>query len=1152
MADNQYPSPFTDTPGRSLDLVYYAHDGDYSGTMLDGNDTVKAFIDNGDEAFENTGDDTFSLGNGNDTAYTGGGSDTIHGDAGNDTIYSALYLYAGDQNFYSGTGDDIVFGDGGNDYIVAGAGADTLHGGRDDDEIFGGSGKDLIYGDDGNDTLHANDGTGGPADPGDGVEDIVHGGDGTDAIQSGSNFDRLYGDGGDDSIGVAYFADQGGTIYIDGGSGTDSLTIQYVGDVNATVNLLTLTATHMTITGIETVTDVRTDTGNDKITLSDADHVHIYAGDGKNTITGGNGTGDSIATGVGDDTITTGNGDFYISDSGGTNKVTTGTGSDVFYFTGNAGGTVDMGGGYWDQFYANFGPPDNSTINVTVNAHDAEYAYFVPQNYGTYVFKFGSGQDKVFASTSDPDAHYLSTYITFYGIAEATPADDDKHNITVDYSAYTDSVVADLSTGVGSNPAGGFAAQHGLSDSLGLISTDHSVVDNLTGSKFADLLTGDSTPNALFGGGGDDVLMGRGGNDVLNGGAGYDTADYSDSSHPVHVTLEDPEGGDGFATGDGQDTLRSIEDVIGSSHSDTIVGSDANNDLSGGGGSDVIFGGFKGGTLSGDAGNDTLYVGVGHFVIDGGSGSQDTVSWDGSNLALSPRADITASLLDGTASSALGTVTLTDIENLEGSPFGDDHLTGDANDNHISGLNGDDTIDGGGGGVDDLDGGADTDTLRVDAVIVSSGGTGVTIDFAAGTLVIAGTTSTIANFEIAYGTDANDTFVADDKGDAFHGLNGSDTFKDGTGDDTFDGGGGTDTVDYSDSATSVVVDLAHGAANGDGTDTLTKIENIIGSAKGDILSGSSASNKILGGDGADEIHAGSAGGNYQGQGGDDTLYSGAGNDTLNGGGGNNTASWSGAAAGVTASLVAGTATGAGSDTLVDIQNLTGSGQGDHLTGDAGNNTIDGSGGNDAIDGGGGVDKLDGGQGRDSIDPINETGPAVIDFLHGTLQIGGATSQISNFEIAYGTASNDTFYADDSGDEFHGEGGKDNLDGGAGGDSLNGGAGNDTMTGGGGADVFVFNTTPNTSNNRDDITDFASGTDQIAFDHKVFTALPSTITSANYTESTPTTNQQFIQYNPANGVLTYDSNGSAAGGTIAQFAVLDNHPAHLSAADFLVY
>ena len=92
--------------------------------------------------------------------------------------------------------------------------------------------------------------------------------------------------------------------------------------------------------------------------------------------------------------------------------------------------------------------------------------------------------------------------------------------------------------------------------------------------------------------------------------------------------------------------------------------------------------------------------------------------------------------------------------------------------------------------------------------------------------------------------------------------------------------------------------------------------------------------------------------------GEDTLYGGAGNDTFNGGASVNTASYADATAGVTVSLgMQGSAqntVAAGFDTLVNIQNLTGSAFNDHLTGDASNNTLDGGPGDDTLDGGGGV------------------------------------------------------------------------------------------------------------------------------------------------------------------------------------------------------
>ena len=57
--------------------------------------------------------------------------------------------------------------------------------------------------------------------------------------------------------------------------------------------------------------------------------------------------------------------------------------------------------------------------------------------------------------------------------------------------------------------------------------------------------------------------------------------------------------------------------------------------------------------------------------------------------------------------------------------------------------------------------------------------------------------------------------------------------------------------------------------------------------------------------------------------------------------------------------------GAGSDTLISIENLTGSAFNDTLTGDASDNVISGRAGNDTLNGGGGDDTLDGGAGTDT-------------------------------------------------------------------------------------------------------------------------------------------------------------------------------------------
>ena len=83
---------------------------------------------------------------------------------------------------------------------------------------------------------------------------------------------------------------------------------------------------------------------------------------------------------------------------------------------------------------------------------------------------------------------------------------------------------------------------------------------------------------------GNDTLAGGAGNDTLDGGDGIDTATYIDASSSVTVNLAT-----GTAMGvDGNDALRSIENVIGSHFDDSLTGDSNANVLSGGSGADTF------------------------------------------------------------------------------------------------------------------------------------------------------------------------------------------------------------------------------------------------------------------------------------------------------------------------------------------------------------------------------------------------------------------------------------------------------------------------------------------------------------------------------------------------------------------------------------
>ena len=331
---------------------------------------------------------------------------------------------------------------------------------------------------------------------------------------------------------------------------------------------------------------------------------------------------------------------------------------------------------------------------------------------------------------------------------------------------------------------------------------------------------------------------------------------------------------------------------------------------------------------------------------------------------------------------------------------------------------------------------------------------------------------------------------------------------------------------------------------------------------GELLSGDDI---IIGSTGADIL---------TGLGGNDTLYGGKGADQLLGGSGVNTASYATATAGLFAGLEDANANSGDAlgDTYDLIQNLTGSQFNDVLYGDAGNNVFMGLGGNDLMAGKAGADRFDGGVGIDSVS-YDSTGGVRADLLAPATNTGAAAGDsFVSIENLYGSTFSDTlcgnnlanllagnaFPALASGSDFLiGRGGNDTLRGYDGNDRLEGDAGVDTLSGGAGDDVFIFNAPLNAVTNRDFITDFANlagNNDRFELENSIFTKLGAgaahALNPAFFRAGAAALDaNDYVVYNRATGVLSYDVNGSVAGGTIA-FAVLINKPV-LTASDFVV-
>jgi Ca2+-binding RTX toxin-like protein len=217
-----------------------------------------------------------------------------------------------------------------------------------------------------------------------------------------------------------------------------------------------------------------------------------------------------------------------------------------------------------------------------------------------------------------------------------------------------------------------------------------------------------------------------------------------------------------------------------------------------------------------------------------------------------------------------------------------------------------------------------------------------------------------AGGDVMYGGDGVDTLYGGRGDDTLYGDNGSDFLQGGLGADDISGGVGSDTVYYSQSRVGVNVNLLTGLAFGGDAegDTIDTVENFIGSNFSDVFVGGNTQSRIDGYAGDDTLTGGSS---------LDSFFGGAGADTMNGLGGVDRAFYSGNIA-VTINLVSNINTGgeAQGDVLLNIEEISGSSQGDTILGNSLNNRFFGQNGNDRLGGGTGIDTLVGGAGSDSF------------------------------------------------------------------------------------------------------------------------------------------------------------------------------------------
>jgi Ca2+-binding RTX toxin-like protein len=451
---------------------------------------------------------------------------------------------------------------------------------------------------------------------------------------------------------------------------------------------------------------------------------------------------------------------------------------------------------------------------------------------------------------------------------------------------------------------------------------------------------------------------------------------------------------------------------------------------------------LQGNAIVGNAGNNVITVTGGADPVNGGLGT-DRLVVDYHLATGAVTGDSTSNFTDA---GGLGSVTITagTFENftvLTGS--GADTLTVGNGNNIVHAGSGANTVTAG-NGANVILGGSNADTI-------TAGNGGNFIDGGDGTNII---TSGAGNDTILTGT-GPDTIVAGAGNDMITIHGGADTVHAGAGSDLL-------TVNYAASVTAVTMSPPAGSLAGySGTiaDSSGNTATFDGVETFHITSGS-GNDIITTGGGNDWLIGGAGNDTFATAGGNDVLIGGTGNNHLDGGAGNDTASYVNATAGVTVSLAISAAQntiGAGTDTLINIENLAGTAFNDTLTGDAGANTLsgldgndrlNGGAGNDSLAGGAGNDTLIGGAGNDTVSYVNATAGVAVSLAIATAQntIGAGTDTLNSLENLIGSAFNDT---------LTGDAGANTLAGLAGNDRLIGGAGNDTLFGGAGADSFAF-------------------------------------------------------------------------------------------------
>ncbi len=659
---------------------------------------------------------------------------------------------------------------------------------------------------------------------------------------------------------------------------------------------------------------------------------------------------------------------------------------------------------------------------------------------GNDVLLGGMGNDRLVGGAGDDvlDGGIFNDLQTLAGTQDSDRAD---------YGGALGAVVVNLAAGIAFDGEGG-------TDTL----LD---IENVTGSAFADQLTGSGR---FF-----ETFIGGAGNDTIDGGLGQDRAEYAGAFGPISVNLAaGTVSGDLFSVG--IDQLTEVEQIAGTGADDfydatgflshSAEGGLLNdfNSFDGLGGNDTIVG--NGSTrVSYQNSGESVFVDLaagfaeggfsaGHDTFTGvdsarGSNLADTLLGSGRNEFFEGRAgddfinggggiDVAIYAFDGTISQGInvqlasgtvtgdplrtGTDTLASVESVRGSILGDvfdatGFFGSNGTFNEFEGMAGDDLVIGNG-------------NTRVSYLHAREA---VSVDLATGIATGGDSVGTDTFFGVSQirGSNFNDTLTGFN-----HGIAQAHVYEGRGGDDFINGAGGFDQAAYHADLTfsgisvnMAAINASTGQVAGDsqvGTDTVTGIASVRGTAFADTYNAAGFNSTVTGLGTFNEFDGGGGG----------DLITGNGNTRL---------TYINATSGVQVNLGSGLATGdasVGTDHFTGVNQVRGSNFNDDLRGSSLNETFEGRGGDDFISGGDGFDTarydaagaggsfvwggsgtvtgnaFAGGQGVDTLTGIEAIrGTNFDDFYNVGAYAGGARIE--------GNLGNDRFISGAGNDFFHG-------------------------------------------------------------------------------------------------------------------------------------